>query len=168
MTKGAVSPEAARAACRSDTTRAGVSTLGRGSLQPVPARPYEQTRLVWAISGWTRDQSRANALAPASRMTVGEPRPVQLKCSLRPPMSRRRPGGGPISICCGEELRAGAEPGNEQERSLHLSLLRHHLTDRALRRSSTPRQHCDRGRRAYSCDPSSSRNGAEPRHAMKG
>src|SRR5262245_36181087 len=45
----------------------------------------------------------ANELAPASRMTVGpvlSDRPVQLMCSLRPPMAMRRPGAGPISICC--------------------------------------------------------------------
>src|SRR2546421_12512052 len=41
----------------------------------------------------TKNQSIENPLDPFSTMTVGEPFPVQCKCSLRPPRSMSRPKG---------------------------------------------------------------------------
>src|SRR5688572_6962196 len=102
-------------------TRDGVSTFGRASLHPDPARSYEQTRVDFATSGWTSDQSMAKELAPASSTTVGDPLPVQLTWSLRPPMSIRRPGAGPMSI-----VWAAANPGahsNAQRLSQHFIVM---------------------------------------------
>jgi hypothetical protein len=46
-----------------------------------------------ATLGCTRAQSMEKAPPPAIRITVGVPSPVQYKCSLRRPMSIKRPGG---------------------------------------------------------------------------
>src|SRR5688572_390549 len=108
MTYGGFSPAVCSAARKSSTTRGGVSTVGRASLHPDPARSYEQTRVDFATSGCTSDQSIANELAPASSTTAGDPLPVQLTWSLRPPMSTRRPGAGPMSIACAA-TNAGAQ-----------------------------------------------------------
>jgi len=46
-----------------------------------------------ATFGCTRAQSMEKAPPPAIRITVGVPLPVQYKCSLRWPISIKRPGG---------------------------------------------------------------------------
>src|SRR5579863_10025448 len=49
---------------------------------------------------------------PATRMTAGLPLPVQCRCSLRPPMSTSRPGGGYPCDNCGwpRNCAAAASP----------------------------------------------------------
>ena len=54
------------------------------SLSAKPGRSHAQTRVVSAICGCTMRQSIASPPRPAVRITVGEPSPMQTKCSDRP------------------------------------------------------------------------------------
>src|SRR4029453_13180469 len=118
---------------------------GRGprSLHPDPARSYEHTRAKRATAGCTRLQSTEKSPAPASRMTVGcevRASPVQFRCSLHPPTSTNRPGGGSGGGVVGSCARAAVEPlrskspvsASEQIPSLFILHLPPWLSARAL------------------------------------
>ena len=102
----------------------GGSTSARGSLHPLPARSWEQTRVVFATAGCTSAKSMAKALAPASMRTVGKPLPVQFRCNRRPPISTNWPGGEAMSSVC---ARYGAtthttSPEAHDRRRAHLAV----------------------------------------------
>src|SRR5688500_9297344 len=61
----------------------------------MPARSYEHTRVNFDTSGCTRLHPMVPALPrPLSSTTVGSPEPMQRICTLCPPTSMSRPGGG--------------------------------------------------------------------------
>src|SRR6185503_20907463 len=102
---------------------------------------YEHTRCDFCSSLCTSVKSIANADAPCSKTTVGEPWPVHNRCiRLPPPMSNSFPGAGGSSCC------AASAAVRQQARKLDRSKLmrtappsfrllqcRQHRVDRFLR-----------------------------------
>ena len=75
-------------ACKSSVTCTMVRGAETGSLVPIPARSYEQTRANLATSGCTLFQTEEGLPNPDSSMTVGVPavfNPEHVMCNLRPP-----------------------------------------------------------------------------------
>ena len=86
---------------------------------PSRARSIIRTdSLVTGDSGWTRARSIANELAPASRMTVGVPLPVQFQTQPSAADVDQSARRGPISIGCG-----GTAYGQHQSRKCGVTLL---------------------------------------------
>src|ERR1700678_2845617 len=83
-TMGPVTPAALSSPCSSSLSRMASRGSGRASLQPNPARSYEQTCVILDSSGCTLAQINESLPSPASSTTVGEPSPVQYKCILYP------------------------------------------------------------------------------------
>src|SRR5689334_25049317 len=71
MTYGGFSPALSRSKWSSYTCCRIVRGCGPMSLQPSPARSYEQTRAKLETPGCTRLQSTEKSPMPASRITVG-------------------------------------------------------------------------------------------------
>src|SRR5438132_537549 len=77
-------------ACKSAAIAALVRGNGPGSLQPSPARSYQQAVVNFAISGWMSVQKYPGPPA-ASRITGGVPAPEQKIFKVLPPTSTELP-----------------------------------------------------------------------------
>src|SRR5271165_443320 len=107
--------------------------VGAGSLQPSPARSYQQTVVNFATSPWTtRQPYPPYPPPPDSRTTTGLPDPEQSMFKLWPPISTERPIRNRCLESCRRPISSYVKPSTAARRNAGASPLMTRLTHRLV------------------------------------